>query len=250
MAGNRVKRRCSTDRGLTLTPTAPDVVTGQHQLRTRREVGRHGRRSPQGAGRVTETKGNSMSTTRTRATTAAVAVTAALALGAGPALASDAVSQAITPGTRTASVADVLLTDVLYSHDAQNSTGTMTLTADDSTGSNAGWNVTVLSSEFVWTAGDGGASSGTNIPAANFAITSAAGATTTAGQAVDATNGPKVPSVTPVATLDTARKTLQAELGYGNGTYTQELGVNLAIPAQSAAGTYTGTLTTTIAAAP
>lgn len=163
-----------------------------------------------------------------------------------PAAAADVVTQAVTAGTRTASVANLTLASVAYSHSAQANTGTMTLTADDSTGSGAGWNVTILSSAFVYT----GANSGTNIPAANFSLSSAAGPVATAGQAVDVTGGPKVPTVSPVGTLDSARKTVQANAAFGQGTYTQALGVSLSIPAQSRAGTYTGTLTTTIAAAP
>lgn len=169
---------------------------------------------------------------------------------AGSALAADQVTQGVTPGSRTASVADVALGSVNYSHSAQTSTGSMTLTADDSTGSNAGWNVTVQTSDFVWSAGSGGAASGSDIPAANFSLTSAATPTSTAGQAVDATDGPKVPGTSPVGSLDSARKVVQANEGFGNGSYTQDLGVSLSVPAQSAAGTYTATLTTTIAAAP
>lgn len=181
----------------------------------------------------------------------AIGVTAALATAiAAPVGASDTVTQSITPGTRSASVADLSFPDIAYAHTAQTPTGSMTLTADDSTGSNAGWNVTIQSSDFVWSAGTGGASSGTDIPAANFSLTSAAAPAATAGQAVDTTGGPKVPTTSPAGTLDTARKTVQADTTFGNGTYTQALGVSLAIPADSAAGTYTGTLTTTISAAP
>jgi hypothetical protein len=72
----------------------------------------------------------------------------------------------------------------------------------------------------------------------------------TAGQAVDGTNGPKVPASTPVGTLDSARKVIQANANYGLGIYTQGLSVALDVPAQSRAGTYTGTLTTTISAGP
>ena len=165
---------------------------------------------------------------------------------AGPALAADTVTQAVTAGTRTASVATLALGSVVYSHTAQTSTGSMTLTADDSTGSGAGWNVTILSSAFVYT----GANGGTNIAATAFSLSSAAAPTATAGQAVDVTDGPKVPTVSPVGTLDSARKTVQANDAFGQGTYTQALGVSLTIPAQSRAGTYTGTLTTTIASAP
>ncbi len=162
------------------------------------------------------------------------------------ALAVDSVTQTLNPGTRSASVANLTLIAASYSHSQQTSAGTMTLTADDSSGSGAGWNVTIQSSAFVYS----GANSGTNIPAANFALTSAAAPAATAGQAVDVTNGPKVPVTSPVGTLDSARKTVQANAAYGQGTYTQALGVTLTIPAQSRAGTYTGTLTTTISAAP
>ena len=84
----------------------------------------------------------------------------------------------------------------------------------------------------------------------NFSLTSAAAPVSTDGQSVDAVGGPKAPASSPVGTLDSPRKTVQAEAAFGNGTYTQDLGVNLTVPADSAAGTYTGTLTTTISAAP
>lgn len=171
---------------------------------------------------------------------------AAFALQAVPALAADSVTQAVTAGTKTASVADLALAGAAYSHSAQAVAGTMTLTADDSSGSGAGWNVTLLSSAFVYS----GANGGTNIPAANFSITSAAAPAMTAGQAVDIIAGPKVPLISPVGTLDSARKTVQADANYGAGTYTQGLGASLSIPARSRAGTYTGTLTTSITAAP
>jgi hypothetical protein len=172
---------------------------------------------------------------------------AALSLGAAvPALAADTVTQTLTPGNRTASVANLGLPDIAYSHALQTSAGTMTLTADDSTGSGAGWNVTVLSSAFVYS----GVNSGTDIPAANFSLTSAATPTLVAGQAVDGTGGPKVPTVSPVASLDSARKVVQANAAFGQGNYSEDLGVSLAIPADTRAGTYTGTLTTTISSAP
>ena len=178
---------------------------------------------------------------------AAVTLTAAVGMGtAPPASAADTVTQVLNPGIRTASVANLAMSAVDYSHSAQSNTGTMTLTADDSSATGLGWNVTIQSSAFVYS----GTNSGTNIPAANFSLTSAAAPVATAGEAVDVLGGPKVPLVSPVGTLDSARKTVQADVGYGEGTYTQALGVSLSIPAQSRAGTYTGTLTTTISAAP
>jgi hypothetical protein len=165
---------------------------------------------------------------------------------ATPVLAADQVTQVINGGARTASVANLTLTPLTYSNSAQSNTGTMTLTVDDSSGTGAGWNVTIQSSAFVYS----GANNGTNIAASNFALTAAGTPVMTVGQAVDATNGPKVPASSPVGTLDSARKVIQANADYGLGSYTQGLNVSLTIPAQSRAGTYTATLTTTIAAAP
>lgn len=180
----------------------------------------------------------------------ALSFVAALSMAAvaTTAFAADSVTQTVTAGTRTASNTNLAFADVAYSHTAQTPTGSMTLSVDDSTGTGAGWNVTVLTSAFVYT----GTNSGTNIPAANFSLTSAAAPVMTAGQAINVTagNGPAIPTVSPVGTLDSARKTVQAGIGYGQGAYSQALGVSLLIPAQSRAGTYTGTLTTTIAAAP
>lgn len=163
-----------------------------------------------------------------------------------PVSAADTVTQTVTAGTRSASVANLALGSVAYGHSDQASTGTMTLTVDDSSGSNLGWNVTILSSAFVYSGGN----SGSNIPAANFSLTSAAAPVATAGQAIDPVGGPNVPVISPVGTLDSARKPIQAAVLFGKGTYTQSLGVSLTIPADSAVGTYTGTLTVTAAIGP
>jgi len=179
-----------------------------------------------------------------------IGVSALLVSGiAGTASGANIVVLAITGSGLTASVADLTLTSVAYQNAAHDVTGTMVLTADDSTGSGAGWNVTILSSAFVWV---GTANGGTNIPAANFALTSATAPTLVAGQVISvaAATGPQVPPLSPLGTLDTARKTLSATAAYGAGTYTQDLGVTLTIPAQSRVGVYTGTLTTTITSAP
>jgi hypothetical protein len=172
-----------------------------------------------------------------------------VAVAAGPAAAADTVILAITGSGLTASVADLTFTSVGYQNAAHDVTGSMTLTADDSTGSGAGWNVTIMSSAFVWV---GTANGGTDIPAAGLALTTAAAPTLVAGQAVSvaAATGPQVPPTSPFGTLDTPRKTLVATAAYGAGTYTQALGVTLTIPAMSRVGVYTGTLTTTITSAP
>jgi hypothetical protein len=168
---------------------------------------------------------------------------------AGPAFAADTITQAITGSGLTASVGDVTLTSVAYQNAAHAVVGTMTLTADDSTGSGAGWNVTIVSSDFVWV---GTANGGIDIPAANLSLSSAAVPVMIAGQVVGvaAATGPQVPPTSPLGTLDTPRKTISATVAYGSGTYSQGLGITLAIPAMSRVGVYTGTLTTTITSAP
>jgi hypothetical protein len=146
----------------------------------------------------------------------------------------------------SASVANLTLAPVVFSNDPQVSTGTMTLTATDTAIVGLGWNVTLQASTFVYS----GPNNGADIAASNFALTSAAAPVRVSGQAIDSTNGPKVPAASPLGTLDVARKVLQAEALYGVGTYTQALGVSLTIPAQARAGTYTTGLTTTISAGP
>jgi hypothetical protein len=164
-----------------------------------------------------------------------------------PVFAANDVTQAVTAGTRTASVASATMGSSTSAHTTQSTSGSMTLTADDSTGSAAGWNVTILTSDFVY---DDSFAGGTDIPATGFALTSAALPAMTAGQAVNVTagNGPEASASS--GTLDSARKVILAGIGYGVGTYTQGLDVRLGLPAQSRAGTHTGTLTTTIAVGP
>ena len=156
------------------------------------------------------------------------------------------VTTTVVSGIRTASIPNATLPSVNYAHVDQTTSGTLNLTADDSSGTNLGWNVTVVSSNFVYT----GAFGGVAIPASDFALTSAADPVRTAGQGISPPNGPMVPATSPVGTLDTSRKVLQANANHGKGTYTQDLSVSLVVPADSVAGTYTGTLTVTITAGP
>jgi hypothetical protein len=184
---------------------------------------------------------------------------AALAIGmagllagalAGPAFADDTVTQTVTAGGGlSASVANFNFPNVAYQNAAHDVSGTMTVTADDSRDTSAGWSVSIQVSAFVYTGGNGG----TNIPAANFALTSADQPTTIAGQVVSlvASTGPQIPIEGIVyGSLASPLKTIRATAAYGNGTYSQDLDVTLTIPAQSKVGTYTGTLTTTISATP
>lgn len=151
---------------------------------------------------------------------------------------------ATTDALRTAGVADLALPGLAYAHDARANSGTLTLSVSDD--DIQGWHVTVSASDFAYS----GPHDGSPIPAANLAITAAHPPVLASGQAVDATGGPKVPSASSTGPLDAPRKVLHADAGYGQGSYTQQLDVDLTVPARSRAGTYTTTLTTTITAGP
>lgn len=159
------------------------------------------------------------------------------------ALANEPIVQALGGGTRTASITGGTLAAANYSHTSQLSNGTLTLAVDDSTGSGLGWNVTVQSSALAYS----GSFGGTSLAAANLSIGTPATPVVAAGQAVDGTNGPLAGSG---GTLDTPRKVIFANAGYGKGQYTQSLPVALTIPGTTLAGTYTATLTVNIAAGP
>lgn len=173
----------------------------------------------------------------------ALGMVGVIALGATPARADNLVDITLNGGTRTATIANLTLSAVNYSHSQQQQTGTMVLTADDSTGAGTGWNVTVLSSAFAYS---GAAPDGTAIPAANFAVGTPAAPAMTAGLAVGAAG----PFAGTGGALDAARKVIYADASGGLGTYTQDLPVTLTIPAQARAGAYSGTLTVTIAEGP
>ncbi|HEV2952626.1 MAG TPA: hypothetical protein VG015_00870 [Candidatus Dormibacteraeota bacterium] len=164
--------------------------------------------------------------------------------GALPALASNGVTQNITAGVLSGSVGDLALSDVIYSNSAQTTTGSLLVSADDSTGAALGWHVTLQASSFVYS----GIHVGTAFPAASLAITGVSAPILVSGQAVNATaaTGPEVPPTSPVGTLDSARSVISATAGYGTGSYTEALAVALTIPAGSKIGTYAGTITTTI----
>jgi hypothetical protein len=170
---------------------------------------------------------------------------------AGPTLATDTVSVGITGGVLSASVANLVLPSAVYQNAAHDVTSTMTLTVDDSTNSNLGWGVTTQASAFVFTLA-GVPNAADDIPASAFSVTAAATPVTISGHASSntAATGPEVATTFVAGSLDTARRTIEATAGYGQGTYTQALGVTLRIPTMSPVGTYTGTLTETFVAAP
>lgn len=163
-----------------------------------------------------------------------------------PAFAAGTVTQVINCGgsgnSLAASIADMTLTAVNFSTVAQDSQGNLTLTAAENGCAAQGWNVTIQAS--AW-ARDGG---GTAIPDTAFALTQVANPAVVSGQGIDNNGGPK--SVNSIGVLNQSRKVLQATQGYGLGSYSQNLGVKLTIPAVTLPGTYKTTVTTTITTGP
>ncbi|HUG14433.1 MAG TPA: hypothetical protein VMM78_05370 [Thermomicrobiales bacterium] len=159
------------------------------------------------------------------------------------AMANGTIVQALDGGTRSASIAGASLGALSYSHTSQVSTGSVTLTVDDSTGSDLGWNVTVQSSALAYT----GSFSGVPLAASNLLIGMPGAPAVVTGQAIDGANGPLAASG---GTLDTPRKVIYANAGYGKGQYTQSLPVELTVPGMTIAGTYTATLIVDITAGP
>lgn len=149
----------------------------------------------------------------------------------------------------SASLQELIMPASPYSHKAQTITGRTVLTVTDSSiaGTGVGWNVTEQASDLAYS----GPNNGASIPASALAILSVETPVASSGsQPVNPANGPMVPTVAPVGSLDGARMVLQANSGYGAGTYTQGITLSLTIPAQSRAGTYTSTFTTTITSGP
>lgn len=158
------------------------------------------------------------------------------------------VTQSVTGGSLSATASDLGLTAVNYAHTDQTSSGNVALTVDDSRGTGEGWNVSVMSSGFAYTDDSSAADPTHDLDASNFALTSATTPVAVEGQGVDGTDGPKV--VTGTGTLDQARTVVDANVDFGQGKYTQSLGVALTVPGQARAGTYTGTLTITATSGP
>lgn len=171
----------------------------------------------------------------------AVGILTVGALFAAPAaFAADSfVAQSVTGGNRTATATGPALAAVTTSHTAATSTAGATLAVDDLTGTGAGWRVTQSISAFVYS----GANGGTSIAATAFSVTPGTATSTNSA------------SMTGVAvglggTLEVEKTVLNATAGNGVGAYSLANDGTLTIPADARAGTYTGTLTTTIIAGP
>jgi hypothetical protein len=153
------------------------------------------------------------------------------------------ITQTVSAGALTSSATNIVLGSVPASHSVSTSTGSLTLNANDSTGSGAGWSVTQVVTDLAPTSA---------MTLAGAVAIPATGITATVG-AVSSSAGQGTTGVTPTVgtvALNVAAKVLSAAAQSGMGTYTAPVALAVSIPASSYAGTYTGTLTTTVSTAP
>lgn len=138
-----------------------------------------------------------------------------------------------------ASTADSTLTAVLLDGTDKSSTGNLgELTATDSRGTGAGWNVVVSSANFDDGAGHSIAAAGFNYTGITAPIVTDYGnAAPTAGAVTGALSGG-------------GKKVLSAAVGDGMGTYRATPDLQLDVPAETYAGTYTAVVTETITTGP
>jgi hypothetical protein len=150
------------------------------------------------------------------------------------------VTAGVTSGVRSATLDPAIFGLVPFSHGEQLVDTTATLAVDDLTGAGVGWNVTLSASALTWTAANGGPTTGNDLPASALAVTTVGEITTVAGD--------NWVGDTAIGALGSSVKVLTTS--GGNGSYTTPLTLTLTIPGQASVGTYAGTLTTTISAAP
>lgn len=155
--------------------------------------------------------------------------------------------QSITGGGQpTVTVDSINLAPASYSADEQASSGQLAYTIDAENGTAPGWSVSVQSGDLVYS----GDHDGTNIPAANLAVSAASAPGHISGNAIDPGNGPFAPAGGATGSLDQPRTVLVANAGYGDGVYNQNLDLVFTIPGGSKPGNYSGTITFTVATGP
>jgi hypothetical protein len=160
--------------------------------------------------------------------------------------ASSACLQAISvPGPLTASIVSASLSPVIYSNEANTSSGQIVIMVNDRRGTLAGWSVTLSSSDFLYS---GESTAGSGLPNNLLAITSASQPTGVTGQPIG-TGGPYANPGAP-GNFGTTRTVVTADSGYGSGSYQQVLDISLSIPPYTQVGTYTATLIVATVAAP
>jgi hypothetical protein len=91
---------------------------------------------------------------------------------------------------------------------------------------------------------------GTNISAANLAVSTASAPVHVSGDPIDPSNGPFAPAGGATGSLDQPRTVLVTNPSFGHGVYNQNLDLVFTIPGGSKPGNYSGAITFTVATGP
>jgi hypothetical protein len=178
-------------------------------------------------------------------------IVAGAALAAGPATAHAATSASPTVTGTISGGALSLSTSATPSFSANLANGdstptyTVPLTATDTTGTGAGWNLTITSTQFT----TGGATPHTL--ATNASSLTGVTAACASGTCTNPTNQVTYPVAVPAgATAPTAVKFFNAAAGTGLGSFTITPTVGVFVPGTSYAGSYTSTVSLSIVSGP
>jgi WxL domain surface cell wall-binding len=176
----------------------------------------------------------------------AVALVAVMALVTAASVSAANVPATVTVSAGTLSLATSAAPSMAVTLDGTDQTPTYTLpmTVSDARGSGAGWNVTITSTTFS----TGGASALSTSASQVTAVSSscASGTTCTAP-----TNSITYPLTVPAgATAPTAVKLFNSAVNTGLGGFTITPTVGVSVPANTATGTYTSTVTIAVVSGP
>jgi WxL domain surface cell wall-binding len=179
---------------------------------------------------------------------AAFAVTAALgsfqAAGAAT-TASPTVTGTVAAGALSVATAAAPTFSANLATGDQTPTYTLPLTATDTTGTGAGWNLTITSTQFT----TGGGTPHTL--AANASTITGVTSACATGTCTNPTNAVTYPVGVPAAaTAPTAVKFFNAAANTGLGSFTVTPAVGVFVPASTFAGSYSSTLTVSIVSGP
>ncbi len=163
----------------------------------------------------------------------------ATAISGSQAATSDTATVAITtqPGAGlTASITGTSFGSIPYSFtDSAPLSGSLTITALDTRGTAAGWNIVLSATNFTGSTG--------SIPVNRFSL--AAGTVSTiAGPSTGQTTS----ALNPVSTA--AAKVWSAAVGFGDGSYSLNTPASLVVPGGTLVGTYTSVVTVSITSGP
>jgi hypothetical protein len=168
---------------------------------------------------------------------AAIAVLAVLATPAGAA--TSTVSGTVSAGTLSLTTSATPTFSLTLDGTDQTASYTVPATVTDATGSGAGWNLTITSTQFT----TGGGTPQT-LAATASQITSVSNGCVGGSTCTNPTNALTYPITVPAAaTAPTAVKYFNAAATTGRGKFTNTPTIGVTVPANAAAGSYTSTLT-------